>query len=102
MVLTRAEGKVALTHVLKNVLKLEDDNPLFRALSKDKLLDISDVLILPFEDIEKLTYIDDQEMNAILSGAIHLPSISSSHTAFTAEIKENLLETIGPVSLTRT
>jgi hypothetical protein len=60
MVLTRAEGKVALTHTLKNVLKLEDDNPLFRALSKEDLLDITDVLILPFEDIEKLTYLDDQ------------------------------------------
>ena len=60
MVLTRAEGEDALTHVLKNVFELEDDNPLFRALSKDGLLDIADVVSLPFEDIGNLTYIDDQ------------------------------------------
>jgi hypothetical protein len=60
MVLTRAEGKDALTHFLKNVFKLEDDNPLFSALSEDKLLDIVDVINLPFDQIDKLTYIDDQ------------------------------------------
>jgi hypothetical protein len=60
MVLTRAEGEEALTHVLENVFELEDNTPLFRALSKDKLLDIHSVVNLPFEDIDKLTYIDDQ------------------------------------------
>jgi hypothetical protein len=60
MVLTRAEGKDALTHVIKNVFQLEDDNPLSRALSKDDLLDIADVVSLPFEHIGNLTYIDDQ------------------------------------------
>jgi hypothetical protein len=45
IVLTRAEGKDTLTRVLKNVFKLEDDNPLLKALSKDELLvDIVDVI----------------------------------------------------------
>ena len=64
MVLTRAEReearKEALTHVLKNVFELDDDTPLSRALSKDDLLDIGLVVNFPFENIDKLTYIDNQ------------------------------------------
>jgi len=64
MVLTRAERKEALkealTHVIKNVFELDDDTPLSRALSKEDLLDIDSVMQYPFEDIDKMTYIDDQ------------------------------------------
>jgi hypothetical protein len=62
MVLTRAELKEALTHVLKNVFDLEDDSPLSKALSKGSLegLEIVDIVNLPFEVIDKVTYIDDQ------------------------------------------
>jgi hypothetical protein len=39
---------------------VEEDNQLFRALSEYDLLDIADVVSLPFEHIGNLTYIDDQ------------------------------------------
>ena len=76
MVLTRAERKDALTHVIKNVLELDDDNQLSRALSKEGLLDIESVVYLPFEDIDTLIYLDDQgdERNLVrrYTFALHL------------------------------
>jgi hypothetical protein len=63
MVLTRAERKqarkAALAHVLTEALELDDNSPLHRALSKEDH-DIYTVINLSFEDIDKLTYIDDQ------------------------------------------
>jgi hypothetical protein len=44
MVLTCSEAKDALAHVVKNVFKLPDDNPLSKALAKDGITDICDIL----------------------------------------------------------
>jgi hypothetical protein len=43
MVLTRAEGRAALTHLINNVLALESDNSLSAALTRDGYADIRDV-----------------------------------------------------------
>jgi hypothetical protein len=39
---------------------LDDDNPLSLALQKAFLVDIYDVLAMPFHDIDRLEYVDDQ------------------------------------------
>jgi hypothetical protein len=60
MVLTRAEGRKALTHVLENGFQLEKDHSLIFALSKKGLLDIRDVLKLSYDDIDNFTFPNDQ------------------------------------------
>ena len=61
MVLTRAERRTALLHVVTDVFMLDDpDNPLSLALSKAFLVDIYDILAMPFHDIDRLDYLDDQ------------------------------------------
>jgi hypothetical protein len=60
VVLLRAEQRTALTHVISNVFMLNDDNPLSLALTKAFLVDIYDILAMPFHDIELLDYVDDQ------------------------------------------
>jgi hypothetical protein len=61
MVLTRAEQRTALTHVISNVFMLDDNNPLSLALTKAFLVNIYDILAMPpFHDIERLEYVDDQ------------------------------------------
>jgi len=60
MVLTRAERRTALTHVISNVFMLDDESPLSLALQKAFLVDIYDVLAMPFHDIDRLEYVDDQ------------------------------------------
>ena len=60
MVFTRADGKLALTHVIENVFELPDDHPMITALDQADIVEIDDVLSMPYDDILDLTYIDDQ------------------------------------------
>jgi hypothetical protein len=66
MVLTRAERQTALAHVVTNVFMLDDDSPLSLALTKAFLVDIYDILAMPFHDIERLDYVDNQGNEILL------------------------------------
>jgi len=67
MVLTRTERRTALAHVVTNVFMLDDaDNPLSLALTKAFLMDIYDILVMPFHDIERLDYVDAQGNEILL------------------------------------
>jgi hypothetical protein len=67
MVLTRAERRKALDHVVTNVFMLDNaDNPLSLALTKAFLVDIYDILAMPFHDIKRLAYVDDQGNEILL------------------------------------
>jgi hypothetical protein len=64
MVLTRAERearKAALAHVLTEVLALDDDSPIHKAISNGSLqgIDTYGLVNLSFEEIKELTYTDD-------------------------------------------
>ena len=58
MVLTQAERKEVLTHVLENVLQLESGSPLVLAINQDGFQDIADIHNMRFEDIDELQYKD--------------------------------------------
>ena len=60
MVFTRADGKLALKHVIENVFELPMDHPLPTVLTEADIVEIGDVLSMPYDDILDLTYIDDQ------------------------------------------
>ena len=60
MVLTRTEGRNALTHVLTNLLDIGTDHPLVLALGNHGYHDINDIIGMSHEDIKALTYEDDQ------------------------------------------
>ena len=60
MVFTRADGKLALKHVIENVFELPTDHPLPTALTEAGIVEIGDVLSMPYDDILDLTYTDDQ------------------------------------------
>ena len=61
MVCTRADGKLALTHVIENVFELPMDHPLpTTALTEADIIEIRDVLSMPYDNILDLTYTDDQ------------------------------------------
>ena len=60
MVFTRADGKLALNHVIENVFELPIDHQLPIALEQAGIIEIGDVLSMPYDDIQDLTYIDDQ------------------------------------------
>jgi hypothetical protein len=60
MVFTRADGKLALKHVIENVFELPTDHPLPTALTEAGIVEIGDVLSMPYNDILDLTYTDDQ------------------------------------------
>ena len=60
MVFTRADGKAALTHVIENVFELPIDHPLPTALTQASIVEIGDVLCMPYDDILDLAYTDDQ------------------------------------------
>jgi hypothetical protein len=66
MVLTRAERRTALAHVVTNVFMLDDDTLLSLALTKAFLVDIYDIRSMPFQDIEQLDYVDDQGNEILL------------------------------------
>ena len=59
MVFTRADGKLALTHVIKNVFQLPINHQLPTALTQAGIVEIGDVLSVPFDDILDLTYTDN-------------------------------------------
>ena len=60
MVSTRADGRLALKHVIENVFELPTDHPLPTALTEADIVEIGDVLSMPYDDILDLTYTDDQ------------------------------------------
>jgi hypothetical protein len=58
MVLTRTEGRAALTHPMANVCALEADNFLPSALTRDGCADIRDAANTREEDLDSLEYPD--------------------------------------------
>ena len=66
MVLTRSEAKDALAHVIKNVFKLPDDNPLSKAFAKDGITDIHDLLIMSDGEVDSLVYDDENQVETVL------------------------------------
>ena len=60
MLLNHHEGQDTLVHVLKNIFQVCDDHPLALALREHGYNMIHDILDAPHEDIESLTYMDDQ------------------------------------------
>jgi hypothetical protein len=60
MVFTRADGKLALAHVIKDVFELPDDHPLPIVLTQAGIVEIGDILSMPYNNILDLTYLDDQ------------------------------------------
>jgi hypothetical protein len=60
MFFTRADGKLALTHVIKNVFEIPTDHPLTTALIEAGIIEIGDILCMPYDDIVDLAYTDDQ------------------------------------------
>jgi hypothetical protein len=59
MVLTRAERRAALTHIIENVFLLDADNLLRDALNKACYFNIYDILAMLPHEIELLDYEDD-------------------------------------------
>ena len=60
MVFTTADGKLALTHVIENVFELLTDHQLPTALTQAGIIEIGDVLSMPYDDIPDMMYTDDQ------------------------------------------
>ena len=60
MVFTRADGKLALNHIIENVFELPIDHQLPIALEQAGIIKIRDVLSMPYNDIQDLMNIDDQ------------------------------------------
>jgi hypothetical protein len=58
--LTREQGKNALTHIVSTVFQLRVDSLLSRALDKDGVIVADDFLTLSDNEIESLTYDDEQ------------------------------------------
>ena len=56
MVLTRVDGKLALTHVIKNIFELLTNNPLTTVLTD--IIEIGDILCMPYDNMLDLTYMD--------------------------------------------
>ena len=59
MVFSRAAGKAALVHVLKQVFDLDDDDPLSKSLAEQHLTDIRDLMSYSFEQVQDFTFKDD-------------------------------------------
>jgi hypothetical protein len=66
MVLTRAERRTALAHIVTNVFMLDNDNPLSLALTEAFLVNIYNILAMPFHDIKRLDYVDNQGNEILL------------------------------------
>jgi hypothetical protein len=60
MVLTRAESKAALEHVLDYVFQLPTNHPLIAALDLANIFSIHDLLTMSYDQIFDLSYFDDQ------------------------------------------
>lgn len=65
---TRAKQKMTLAHIVgHDVLMLDNDNPLSLALANAyHIIDIYDVLAMPFQDINLLEYVDGKGNTVIL------------------------------------
>jgi hypothetical protein len=66
MVLTCSEAKDALAHVIKNVFKLPDNNPLSKAFAKDGITDIRDLLVMLDGEVDSLVYDDENQVETVL------------------------------------
>jgi hypothetical protein len=64
MLFTRAQGKAALRHVLRNVMNRPDNGPVERSLTNAKLIDVGLLGSLIESDIENLTYVAATEGKA--------------------------------------
>jgi hypothetical protein len=65
--LTREQGKNALIHLMYIVFQLGTDNPpLSKALDKDGVIVANDILTLSENEIESLTFNDDQGIETTL------------------------------------
>jgi hypothetical protein len=64
--LTREQGKNALTHLVSIVFQLGTDNPSSKAIDKDGVIIADDILALSENEIESLTYNDDQGIETTL------------------------------------
>jgi hypothetical protein len=60
MVFTRADGKLALSHVIDNVFELPADHVLITALAKAGNVEIGDILIMPYDGIIDLICLNTQ------------------------------------------
>jgi hypothetical protein len=61
MVFTRADGNFALAHVIENVFEPLDNHPLHTILLQaGGIVEIGNVLTMPYGNILDLTYCDDQ------------------------------------------
>jgi hypothetical protein len=60
MVFMRADGKLALAHVIENVFELPDDHPMITGLTQASIMEMDNVLSMPYDDILELSYVDDQ------------------------------------------
>jgi hypothetical protein len=60
MLLTRADGILALSHVIASVFELPADHVLITALAQAGIVEIGDVLNMPYDDIMDLTCLDAQ------------------------------------------
>jgi hypothetical protein len=61
MFFTRADGKLTLvTPVIENVFELLADHPLTIALTQAGIVDVGDVLSMPYDDVLHLKYTNDQ------------------------------------------
>jgi hypothetical protein len=57
--LTHHQRQAALTHILENVLpQIQDDKPLYLALTEGGYKDIHHLVTMSFKDINSLTYTD--------------------------------------------
>ena len=60
MFFSRADGKMALMHVLENVFELPTDHLLTAVLTQDGIVEIGDILCMPYDDILGLAYTDEK------------------------------------------
>jgi hypothetical protein len=58
MVFTRADGKLALAHVITKVFELPAAHVMNTALNQAGIVEIGNILSMPYDDIMELSYID--------------------------------------------
>jgi hypothetical protein len=73
-----------LAHVVTNIFMLDDtNNPLSLSLTKAFLVDIYNILAMPFHDIERLDYVDDQGNEILLpSGYQYMLQIIKHYNSY--------------------
>ena len=81
--LTHQQGQLALTHILENLLHCTKTNPLHLGLTKHGYLDIHDVIMMDFRNIDILTYTNtDNEMVNVPAPACMLLHILKGYHAY--------------------